>query len=136
MIVGGGPRRPRRGRRLPRGGRRALAVRILAGEPELPYERPPLTKEFLRGRIEPEETSCSTTPDWYRQHQIEVELRREVAELDLEAGEARAPTGGLCGFERCLLATGARPLVPEIPGADGPTSAPCARSPTPNSCGR
>ncbi len=43
-----------------------------------------------------------------------------MTELDLEAGEARDDEGRAWSFERCLLASGARPLRPDVPGADGP----------------
>jgi 3-phenylpropionate/trans-cinnamate dioxygenase ferredoxin reductase subunit len=94
-------------------------VTILAAEPELPYERPPLTKEYLRGESSRGDLALEPS-GWYREHEIDVELGVTVAELDLEAGEARSEDGRAWPFERCLLATGARPLVPDLPGADGP----------------
>jgi 3-phenylpropionate/trans-cinnamate dioxygenase ferredoxin reductase subunit len=116
-IVGGGPAaHAAAGAYREAGGEGPL--RILAGEPEWPYERPPLTKQFLRGKTGREEILLDHS-DWYRQRGIEVELGCEIVELDLEAGEARDAEGRAFGFERIMLATGARPLVPEIPGADG-----------------
>jgi 3-phenylpropionate/trans-cinnamate dioxygenase ferredoxin reductase subunit len=94
-------------------------VRILAAELELPYERPPLTKEYLRGETSRGDLFLESA-GWYREQGIEVELGTRVTALDLEAGEARAEDGRAWRFERCLLATGARPLVPDLPGADGP----------------
>jgi NAD(P)H-nitrite reductase large subunit len=117
LIVGGGPAaHAAAGAYREAGG--AGRLRILAGEPEWPYERPPLTKEFLRGETGRGEILLDHA-DWYRQHGIEVELGCEVAELDLEAGAARDVEGRAFGFERVLLATGSRPLIPDIPGADG-----------------
>lgn len=94
-------------------------LRILAAEHELPYERPPLTKGYLRGEVDRDDLLLDH-PGWYREHEIEVELDAEVVELDLGAGEARAADGRSWPFRRCLLASGARPLVPDVPGADAP----------------
>jgi 3-phenylpropionate/trans-cinnamate dioxygenase ferredoxin reductase subunit len=94
-------------------------VTILAAELELPYERPPLTKEYLRGESSRGDLALEPA-GWYREREIEVALGTAVAELDLEAGEARTDDDRRWPFERCLLATGARPLVPDLPGADGP----------------
>lgn len=118
VIVGGGPAaHAAAGAYREAGGTRA--VRILAAELELPYERPPLTKEFLRGESSHADLFLAHS-DWYRERGIEVECDAEVAELELEAGEARGGDGRIWRFDRCLLAAGARPLVPEIPGVEGP----------------
>jgi NADPH-dependent 2,4-dienoyl-CoA reductase/sulfur reductase-like enzyme len=117
-IVGGGPcGHAAAAAYREAGGERPL--RILCREQELPYERPPLIKEYLRG--ETDRADLLLEPGgWYREREIEVELGAEVAELDLEAGEARAADGRSWRFERCLLATGAQPIVPDVPGTDGP----------------
>jgi NADPH-dependent 2,4-dienoyl-CoA reductase/sulfur reductase-like enzyme len=118
LIVGGGPTAHAAAAAYREAGGEG-AVRIIASEPEWPYERPPLTKDFLRGETGREALLLDHV-DWYRTHEVEVELGTEVAELDLEAGLARDADSRSWSFERCLLATGARPLVPEIPGSDGP----------------
>lgn len=118
LIVGGGPAAQAAAAAYREAGGE-LPVRILAQEAELPYERPPLTKGYLRGESARGELLLEQ-PGWYRAHGIELETGVEVAELDLAAGEARDADGGCWSFERCLLATGARPLVPQLPGADGP----------------
>jgi NAD(P)H-nitrite reductase large subunit len=118
VIVGGGPAAYAAASAYRDAGG-ALALRILAAELELPYERPPLTKDYLRGKSSRSDLLLAHA-DWYRDHGVEVECDAEVTELDLEAGEARGHDGRNWRFDRCLLATGARPLLPEIPGADGP----------------
>jgi 3-phenylpropionate/trans-cinnamate dioxygenase ferredoxin reductase component len=118
LIVGGGPAaKAAAGAYREAGGRGPLT--ILAAENELPYERPPLTKEYLWGESSRGDLALEAS-DWYPQHGIEVVLGVTVGELDLDRGEARSEDGRRWSFERCLLATGARPLVPELPGADGP----------------
>ncbi len=118
LVVGGGPAAQAAASAY-RGAGGALPLRILAAEGDLPYERPPLTKDYLRGETGRGELLIEHA-GWYRERGIEVETDAEVSELDLEAGTARAADGRGWSFERCLLATGARPLVPDIPGADGP----------------
>jgi 3-phenylpropionate/trans-cinnamate dioxygenase ferredoxin reductase subunit len=118
VIAGGGP-----GAHAAAGAYREAGgsgpVTILATELELPYERPPLTKEYLRGESSRGDLALEPA-GWYREREIEVVLGAPVTALDLEAGEARTEDGRRWPFERCLLATGARPLVPDLPGADGP----------------
>jgi NAD(P)H-nitrite reductase large subunit len=118
VIVGGGPAaKAAAGAYREAGG--DLDLRILSRELELPYERPPLTKDYLRGKMSREDLSLARRA-WYEERGIAFEPGVEVVELDLDAGEARSADGRVWSFERCLLATGARPLAPEIPGADGP----------------
>ena len=118
VIAGGGPAAHSAARSYREAGG-AGSVTILAAELELPYERPPLTKEYLRGASSRGDLVLEPA-GWYREIEIEIELGATVTALDLEAGEARAADGRRWPFERCLLATGARPLVPDLPGADGP----------------
>jgi 3-phenylpropionate/trans-cinnamate dioxygenase ferredoxin reductase component len=118
VIVGGGPAaQSAAGAYRRAGGREPLT--ILAAEQELPYERPPLSKDFLRGESGRGELLLEPA-EWYREREVEVELGAAVAELDLAAGEARAEDGRSWRFDRCLLASGARPLLPDLPGLDGP----------------
>jgi len=118
VIVGGGPAAHAAAAAYRDAGG-DLEVRILTAELELPYERPPLTKEYLRGESSPGDLLLAN-PDWYRERRIAVECDATVAELDLERGEARCADGRTWGFDRCLLASGARPVLPKVPGADGP----------------
>lgn len=118
VIVGGGPAAQAAAAAYREAGGRG-SVTILAAELDLPYERPPLTKEYLRGESSRGDLLLEPS-DWYREREIEVVTGTAVAELDLGAGEARSSGGGRWRFDRCLLATGARPLLPDVPGVDGP----------------
>lgn len=116
MIVGGGPAaQAAAGAYREVGG--AGGVTILAGEPDPPYERPPLTKDFLRGESGREALSM-VEADWYEERGIKIRTGTEASSLDLGAGEVRTVSGERIAFDRVLLATGADPVVPPIPGAD------------------
>lgn len=89
-------------------------VRLLTADTDPPYERPPLSKEFLRGEAE-------LTPldeDFERKHDISVTLGDPVTELGDR--EVRTAAGAVHPFTTCVLATGAEPVRPDIPGADHP----------------
>jgi NAD(P)H-nitrite reductase large subunit len=118
VIVGGGPA-AKVAAEAYRDAGGAGAVTILAREPDPPYERPPLTKGFLRGESGREELPLAD-PGWYRERGIDLRIGTEVTELDLGASVARTVAGAEHPFDRVLLATGSEPLVPPIPGADGP----------------
>lgn len=116
-MIGGGPAaHAAAGAYREAGG--TLPLRMLAAESHAPYRRPPLTKEYLRGESGRGELPLEPG-EWYRRREIEIELDAEVVGLDLERGRAVLADGRGLGCERCLLATGSRPLVPPIPGADG-----------------
>jgi 3-phenylpropionate/trans-cinnamate dioxygenase ferredoxin reductase component len=118
VIVGGGPAaQAAAGAYREAGG--VGAVTILAREGDPPYERPPLTKDFLRGESS-REALALVDDGWYAERRIELRTGVEVAELDLGAREARTAAGEAVPFDKLLLATGAEPLVPPLPGADGP----------------
>jgi 3-phenylpropionate/trans-cinnamate dioxygenase ferredoxin reductase subunit len=118
LIVGGGPAaHAAAGAYREAGGEGP--VTILAAEHQLPYERPPLTKGYLRGESGPEDLPIEPA-GWYFDRDIELRRGVEVAALDLDAGRAATVSGETHSFDRVLLATGARPKVPPVPGADGP----------------
>jgi 3-phenylpropionate/trans-cinnamate dioxygenase ferredoxin reductase subunit len=118
VIVGGGPAAQAAAAAYREAGGRGR-VRILAAEPLLPYERPPLSKEFLRGEM-PRFDLLLEPAQWYREHEIEVVRGTRVERIDTEKGLALTDEGVAYRFEQCLLATGARPQAPEALGVDLP----------------
>jgi len=83
-------------------------VVLLAGEKEVPYNRPPLSKEYLMGRAERSATLVHPA-DWYAAHEIDLRLGAWVASLDLPAHEVVLAGGERLGYTRLLLATGSSP---------------------------
>lgn len=107
------------------GGRAAEALRdagfdgrvVLVGEePDRPYERPPLSKDVLRGETEPDEIFLRPE-DWYRDNDVELRLGVRATSLDPD-GTLGLDDGSTLDFDRCLLATGGRVRPLDVPGAD------------------
>ena len=84
-------------------------VTVLAAEPDAPYERPPLTKEFLKGEKE-YDTFRALAEDWYGQHDVEVRLRTRATAIDRGKRTVALEDGSELGYDRLLIATGADPL--------------------------
>jgi 3-phenylpropionate/trans-cinnamate dioxygenase ferredoxin reductase subunit len=91
---------------------------VLAGsEPELPYERPPLSKDYLRGES-PREKARVLPDDFYDGHDIELRTNTTVERIDTATNEAELGTGDRIPYDRLLLVTGAEPRQLSVPGAD------------------
>jgi 3-phenylpropionate/trans-cinnamate dioxygenase ferredoxin reductase component len=91
-------------------------VMLIGAEPERPYERPPLTKDYLRG--ESERAKAYVHPGGFYAQQ-EIELVTGVTVTAIEPGESRVrlDDGRMVGYDRLLLATGAEPRRIPVPGA-------------------
>lgn len=90
-------------------------VVLFAGEPELPYERPPLSKEILLGKAGREKAYVHPR-EWYAEHQVDLRTGVTVAMID-PAAHLVTFDGGTIGYDKLLLATGASARRIDIPGA-------------------
>jgi len=90
---------------------------LIGAEPERPYERPPLTKDYLRGES-PREKAYVHEADFYAGHEIDLLTGTTVAALDPGASRITLADGRERGFDRLLLTTGAEPRRLAMPGAD------------------
>ncbi len=93
------------------------SVTILAGEDELPYERPPLSKSVLLGSDEAE-SAVLHDEDWYAANRVTLRRGAVVTGIDQAARRLSLADGGEVSYGRLLIATGARPRQLEVPGAD------------------
>ena len=91
-------------------------VVLIGAEAERPYERPPLSKDYLRG--EADAKPYVHEEGFYEEREIELRSSTRVESIDLSAAEAVLEGGERVGYERLLLATGAEPRRLSIPGAD------------------
>src|SRR6186997_895290 len=81
---------------------------LLGAEPEVPYERPPLSKDYLRGESPREDTHVH--PDgFYEEHRIELRTSEEVTGIDTDARQVELAGGERLDWDRLLIATGAEP---------------------------
>ena len=92
-------------------------VLLIGAEPERPYERPPLTKDYLRGES-PRAKAYVHEESFYAQHQIELVTGATVTAIDPAASKVTLADGRELGFDRLLLATGAEPRRIPVSGAD------------------
>src|SRR4051794_19169619 len=90
---------------------------LIGSEPELPYERPPLSKEYLRGEA-PREKARVHDEGFYESNDIELRTSTTVSAIDTVASEVEIEGGERVRYDRLLLATGAEPRRLGIPGAD------------------
>jgi 3-phenylpropionate/trans-cinnamate dioxygenase ferredoxin reductase component len=92
-------------------------VVLLGSEPERPYERPPLTKDYLRGES-PREKAYVHEESFYAERDIELVTGTTVASIDTGASRVTLDDDRELSFDRLLLATGAEPRRIPVPGAD------------------
>jgi NADPH-dependent 2,4-dienoyl-CoA reductase/sulfur reductase-like enzyme len=118
LIVGGGAAGFAAAERLRRENFEGEVV-ILSSDPDLPVDRPNLSKDFLAGKA-PEDWVFIKPADFYQDRVIRLELNTTVSSLDPAKREVALADGRRMGFSKLLLATGAEPLRLSIPGADRP----------------
>ena len=88
---------------------------IVSAEETLPYERPPLSKEFLAGNAKEEEILINDRA-FYDEHGIEIKLGTRVTAVDCDAKELYAADKTF-SYDRLMIATGARPVNLDVPGS-------------------
>jgi 3-phenylpropionate/trans-cinnamate dioxygenase ferredoxin reductase component len=97
-------------------------ITLVGAEVHPPYQRPPLSKEYLTGTAEGD-TLAFRSPSFYDEQDIELVCGERVTELSLDpagsgGGTARTANGLEFEFDRLALTTGASPRRLDIPGAD------------------
>ncbi len=90
---------------------------LVGAEDERPYERPPLSKEYLRGEAGREKVYVHEE-GFYAEQDIELRLGRTAVGLDASASELALDDGERLRYDRLLLATGAEPRRLAISGAE------------------
>jgi 3-phenylpropionate/trans-cinnamate dioxygenase ferredoxin reductase subunit len=115
VIVGAGQGGAQLCLSLRQGGYQGEIV-LLGDEPDLPYQRPPLSKAYMKGEL-PKERLYLRPAAWYDEHGVTVRAGETVTFIDRDAktvfiGAERLP------YDILVLATGARPRPLPVPGAD------------------
>jgi 3-phenylpropionate/trans-cinnamate dioxygenase ferredoxin reductase subunit len=116
LLIGGGMASAHCAAELRRRG--AEGSILLAGrEPEPPYERPPLSKEYMRGEAGREDAYVNPA-DWYEENGVELLTGINVMSLDPAARTAKLQGGEEVAFGKALLATGAMVNILRVEGAE------------------
>lgn len=114
LIVGGGLAAQRCAEALRRQGDEG-PITMICGEPMAPYDRPPLSKESLKGDVAPD---TSFRPlDWYSENKVDLVLGDPATDLEIGSRTVWTSGGSQYSAERILLATGADARsVPQFEG--------------------
>lgn len=94
-------------------------ITLVGAEPVPPYQRPPLSKAWLKGEADAESLMLRPA-EWYAENGVELRLGRTVTAIDRTTRRARLDDGTELAWERLILATGARARRLAVPGADAP----------------
>jgi 3-phenylpropionate/trans-cinnamate dioxygenase ferredoxin reductase subunit len=92
-------------------------VVLVGAEDARPYERPPLSKDYLRGEVGREKVYVHDE-GFYGEHEIDLRLGRTAESLDTSSGELELDGGERLRYDRLLLTTGAEPRRLSFPGAE------------------
>ena len=90
---------------------------LLGDEAERPYERPPLSKDYLMGRSEKDKIYVHPE-GWYSEYQVDLRLHTRVTAVDAARHEVSTNRGEPIGYDKLLLATGSSPRRLTLRGAD------------------
>jgi 3-phenylpropionate/trans-cinnamate dioxygenase ferredoxin reductase subunit len=92
---------------------------LLGEEPHAPYERPPLSKAVLGGQAVPESTELFSAE---RLAALRIEFLPAVTATRLRVADKQVETsdGAAIAYDKLILCMGGRPVVPALPGVDGP----------------
>jgi 3-phenylpropionate/trans-cinnamate dioxygenase ferredoxin reductase component len=90
---------------------------LVGAETERPYERPPLTKDYLRGESE-REKAYVYEEGFYASQEIELRLGAVAESIDPDASTVTLDGGEQLAYDSLLLTTGAQPRRLTVPGAD------------------
>lgn len=90
---------------------------LIGAEPDRPYERPPLSKEYLRRKVE-RESVFLRPPEFYDEQEIEMRLAVRVIGIDVRERSLELDGGERLGFDKLLIATGGRVRRLPVAGAE------------------
>jgi 3-phenylpropionate/trans-cinnamate dioxygenase ferredoxin reductase subunit len=95
----------------------AARVTVVGGEAELPYERPPLSKDVLLGKVTVDAVRLRSR-QWYADRDVDLRLATRVERIDRGTRTVLLDDGDVLPYDHLVLATGSRPRRLPVPGAD------------------
>jgi 3-phenylpropionate/trans-cinnamate dioxygenase ferredoxin reductase subunit len=115
LLIGGGMASAQCAAELRKRGAEG-SITLVGREPDPPYERPPLSKEYLRGESERHEAHAHDK-GWYEENDVELITGRSVMSLDTASRVAKLQGKEEIGFDKALIATGAMVNILRVDGA-------------------
>lgn len=94
-------------------------ITLIGDEPYPPYQRPPLSKAYLKGELDEHRLFFRPAP-FYADQRIDLRLETVASRIDVSGRRVILDDGGGVDFDRAIIATGARPIRLPIAGADLP----------------
>ena len=116
LIIGAGQAAAQTAASLRQGGFEG-SITIVGDERSLPYQRPPLSKAYLKGDLEQERLYFKNS-EWYAAQNVEVLTKTTVTSIDVKANTAETNTGKTLSFDHLVFATGSRNRQLPMEGAD------------------
>lgn len=96
------------------------SILLIGSEPHPPYNRPPLSKEYLRGEAQAAEVLPVQTAAWYVENHVRLMTGTHAVGADTTLKTVTLDSGDTVTYEKLLVATGSSPKKLPVPGADGP----------------
>jgi len=93
------------------------AITLIGDEPAPPYQRPPLSKAYFKGEMEAERLFLKPL-EYYAEHNIDLVTGKAATAIDLAAKQVVLDGAAPVGWDRLVVATGARPRKLTLHGAD------------------
>ncbi len=115
VVIGGGQAGAQALQSLRQSGY-AGALTLVGDEPALPYQRPPLSKAYMKGEMTEERLYFRPAP-WYQDQNIEVILSTPAKSIDRANRTVELAHGGHLDYDALIIATGSRPRVLPVKGA-------------------
>jgi NADPH-dependent 2,4-dienoyl-CoA reductase/sulfur reductase-like enzyme/nitrite reductase/ring-hydroxylating ferredoxin subunit len=94
-------------------------ITLVSADADAPYDRPNCSKDYLAGEAQPEWMPLRED-GWYQTNDIDLKLKSEITALDLSGRTATLKDGAALAYDALILALGAAPQRPPIPGFDRP----------------
>jgi 3-phenylpropionate/trans-cinnamate dioxygenase ferredoxin reductase subunit len=92
-------------------------ITLIGAEAHRPYERPPLSKDYLQGNATVDKLFVHSEA-WYAEHQVDLRLTTTASAVDRHAHQVLTSTGDRVAYDKLLLATGSSPRRLTVPGAN------------------
>ncbi|SDJ91506.1 Reductase C-terminal [Catalinimonas alkaloidigena] len=116
VVLGGGAAGAYAAEAIREGGFTGRVV-LVSKEEQLPYDRPKASKQYLQGAAD-DNAMPLRSPEFYRQHDIELMLGKEVTEVDVVQKEIKFTNGESLRYDGIVMCTGGKVQTLPVPGSD------------------